>query len=395
MSLVGVAGLLLGLLALSWGMVVRDNRKLGLFVAIIVAHAITSALYYYYVQNSDADTKLYYYDPYGFYSQPFSLGTIFLIYLVQWLKSQIGGSYFDYFLLFQAIGVWGIVLLARILEELTIVLDEPWPPLLTIMVMMPGMYFWTSAISKDGPLFFACALALWATMALSRRWAWMGVAVVLMMLFRPHVALLSMIAFALALVAGRGVATSVRVMLVGLSAVAVIALAGTVQASLRIDLSSVGSIASYVDNQSAVAANASGTGGGIVTLPLPVKLFSLLYRPFFFDAGGIFGLVASVQNIFMVYATFLLIREFRVWRAMFRESLPIRFATLFLAGMVLMLSVMYYNVGLGLRQREMFTPALYLIFCSVYIVKRGQRAVAARDSRLVPDPGNVPDLRRN
>lgn len=394
MSLVGVAGLLMGMLALFWGMVVRNNRKLGLFAAIIVGHAITAVLYYYYVQANDADTKLYYYDPYDFYSQPFSLGTIFLIHLVQWLKSQIGGTYLDYFLLFQAIGVWGIALLVRTLEELTIVLDEPWPPLLTILIMMPGMFFWTSAIGKDAPLFFACTLAVWATMALSRRWAWLAVAVVVMLLFRPHVALVAMISVALALVAGRGVSMASRVLLVGISIIAVIALAGTVQASLRIDLSSVSSIASYVEDQTAVFANASGTGGELVTLPLPLKLVSLLYRPFFFDSGGIFGLIASLQNIFMVYATFLLIREFPAWRAMFRESLPIRFATIFLMAMILMLSVMYYNVGLGLRQREMFTPALYLIFCAVYIVTRSQRAVAARANRLLPDPGSAPDLRR-
>lgn len=391
MSMVGVAGLLLGMLALFWGMVERTNRKLGLFFAIIVVHAVTAVLYYYYVQDSDADTKLYYYDPYEFFDQPFSLGTMFLIHLVQWLKSQIGGTYLDYFLLFQAIGVWGIALLVRTLEELTIVLEEPWPPLLTIMVMMPGMFFWTSAIGKDAPLFFACTLALWAIMALARRWPWLAVAVVVMLLFRPHVALVAMISVALALVAGRGVATSTRVLLVLMSIIAVIALAGTVQASLRIDLSSVSSIASYVEDQTSVAGTASGDEGRLASLSFPAKLISLLYRPFFVDSVSIFGLVASIQNIFMIYASFVLIRHFAVWRAMFAASLPVRFATVFLFAMVLMLTVMYYNVGLGLRQREMFTPALYLIFAAVYIVSRRQRA-AEEESRRSGDATYIRDL---
>ena len=116
-------------------------------------------------------------------------------------------------------------------------------------------------------------------------------------------------------------------------------------------------------------------------MELLIKLVSLLYRPFFVDAGGVFGLVASIQNIFMLYATYILLAEWRTWRAMFRQSLPVRFATCFFAAMVLMLVVMYYNVGLGLRQREMFTPALYLLFAAVYLVRNARFAQEQAGSR--------------
>jgi uncharacterized protein (DUF486 family) len=115
----------------------------------------------------------------------------------------------------------------------------------------------------------------------------------------------------------------------------------------------------------------------------PAKLFSLLYRPFFFDAGGIFGLVASFQNLFMVFATYVLVRELGTWRRMFRASLGIRFATAYLLGMILLLTVMYYNVGLGLRQREMFTPALFVIFGALYSHQRLRRqSLATRPGAL-------------
>jgi hypothetical protein len=262
------------------------------------------------------------------------------------------------------------------LEELTIALKRPWPPLLTVLAMTPGMFFWTSAIGKDAPLFFGCSLAIWSAMALARRWVWFGFAVVVMLLFRPHVALVAVLSLSLALVTGRGVSLTVRIMMIATSGIAAFALVGTVLDSLRIDLSSVGSIASYVEDRTSVAANAAGAGGELVSLPLPIKVLSLLYRPFFFDAGGIFGLVASIQNVFMIYASYQLARNLRLWAEMFRESLPIRYATVFLGTMILMLSVMYYNVGLGLRQREMFTPALCLVFGAVYLVQRGQRALA-------------------
>lgn len=134
----------------------------------------------------------------------------------------------------------------------------------------------------------------------------------------------------------------------------------------------------------ATAAAAADGSDQLVSAPFPLKLISLLYRPFFFDSGGFFGLVASVQNVFMLFVTFVLVRNHRIWRAMFRESLPIRFATIFLFALILLLSFMYYNVGLGLRQREMFTPALYLIFAALYLV--------AKDKRQVPDDGAAAGL---
>lgn len=384
MTFVGVAGILLGLLAVRWLAIEQSNRKIGFFLLIAVIHVATTAIYYQYTQSYDADTGLYYFDQPGFYYRRFSLGTVFIIYLVQWLRGVIGGTYLDYFFLFQAFGVWGIALLVRALEELTIVLERPWPPFLTVLMFMPGMYFWTSAIGKDAPLFFACTLAVWSSMAITKRWLWFGIAIVVMVLFRPHIALIAIGSLALAVVAGRGLPLALRGVLVGLSLVSGALLLNTVQASLRVDLSSVGSIAGYLETSTATAAAAADGSDQLVSAPFPLKLISLLYRPFFFDSGGFFGLVASVQNVFMLFVTFVLVRNHRIWRAMFRESLPIRFATIFLFALILLLSFMYYNVGLGLRQREMFTPALYLIFAALYLV--------AKDKRQVPDDGAAAGL---
>jgi hypothetical protein len=340
-----------------------------LLLLVYVLHLGTTLAYYWYVQSADADTKLYYFDPYGFYGKHFSLGTMFLIYAVQWLKELIGGSYLDYFMLFQLFGLAGIVLLIRTLEELTIALKWNWPAVFTVMIFMPGIYFWTSAIGKDAPLFLASALTVWSMMQFSRRWIWFGLALLLMLLFRPHIALVAAAALAMALVLGRGISPAIRVGAIGFALICVIFVGRTVQASLQIDLSSVGSIASYVETQTSVASTAAGNEE-LVSMSYPAKLASLLFRPLFFDASGLFGMVASVQNLFMLFAAFVLVREARVWRQMFVASLAIRYATIYLFGMILLLTLMYYNVGLGLRQREMFTPALFVVFGALFCHRR-------------------------
>ena len=374
MTFVGFAGIVLGLLAALWMSSSYTNRKIGFFALIASMHVVTAVIYYQYVQTNDADTKLYYFDPYGFYFLDFSLGTTFVVYFVQWMRVLMGGSYLDYFLLFQAFGLWGIALLIRTLEELAEVLGQHWPPIFTIMMFMPGMYFWTSAIGKDAPLFLACAMVLWSTMAISRRWVWFGLAIAIMVLFRLHVALVAVAALALTLMTGRGISPTLRALLIVAIIPVLYVLVGTIQSSLKLDLASVGSVANYVELQTTTFATAAGDAEGLVTRAFPVRLISLLYLPIFIGVGGLFGFVASFQNVFMLYVSSVLVRESRSWRAMFRQSFPVRFATIFLIAMIAMLTVMYYNIGLGLRQREMFTPALYLVFGAVYLVRSARRA---------------------
>ncbi len=386
MTFVGFLGIALSFLAFAWFSTRKDNSRLALFLIITLLHIVSAYIYYVFVQTSDADTKLYYYDVYGFYEDGFGLGTLAVVFATQWLKEAIGGTYLDYFFLYQALGVWGLALVMRTIEEASSALDTELTPAMLTLMFLPGMYFWTSAIGKDAPLFFACALAIWSSFNISRRWFWFAFALGIMVLVRAHVGLLTVASLALALVAGRGVPTIARILLVAAAAVSGVFLFGTLQAELRVDLSSVGSIATFVEQQTEAATR--GVDDSLANASFPVKLFSLLYRPLFIDAGGLFGLIASVQNTLMIVFTIFLLRNFRIWKELFGGSLAIRFATIQMAALFFMLAFMYYNVGLGLRQREMATPALLIIVSTIWLVVRLRRQAsnpaASRFGKAVP-----------
>jgi hypothetical protein len=374
MTFVGFLGIIFSFVAFFWFSARKDNSRLALFLVITILHVVSAYVYYVFVQTTDADTKLYFYDVYGFYDDGFGLGTLAVVFVTQWLKGAIGGTYLDYFFLYQMLGVWGLALVMRTMEEAAAALDTELQPAMLVLMFLPGMYFWTSAIGKDAPLFLACALAIWSSFRISSRWFWFGVALAIMTLIRAHVALLTMGSFALALVAGQGVPTAARILLGGAAAVSAFFMFGRLQAELNVDLSSVGSIATFVEQQTEAATR--GVDNTLANASFPMKLFSLLYRPLFFDAGGLFGLVASVQNALMIVFTVFLARNIKLWVELFRGSLAIRFATIQAIALFLMLAFMYYNVGLGLRQREMATPALLIIICTVWLVARLRRQAA-------------------
>jgi hypothetical protein len=368
MTFVGVAGILLGFLAFAWFSAKKDNSRLALFLVMAILHIGAAYFYYLFVQNNDADTKLYYYDVYDFYEDGFGLGTMFVVYLTQSMRELFGGTYLDYFLLYQILGIWGLALLMRTMDEAAFALGTELLPAAIALLFLPGMYFWTAAIGKDAPLFFACVLSVWSCFRISSRWPWFAVAIIIMVLFRAHVALLTVLSLALALVAGRGVPTAARILLVSAALVGSVYLFATLQAALRVDISSIGSIANFVETQTATATQ--GVDDTLANAPFLFKLFSLLYRPLFVDADSIFGLIASFQNLLMLGVTIFLARNFRLLMELFRGSLAVRFATIHFAALYFMMAYMYYNVGLGLRQREMATPALLVVVTIVLLVRQ-------------------------
>ncbi len=373
MTPVGALGILLSLVAFLWFSSAKDNKRLGLFVLLLVFHLAASVLYYFFVQSNDADTKLYYFDDYRFYYRDFETGTVAVVWITQFLKRLLGGSYLDFFLIFQTFGFWGLILVYRTLEDCSNILRLELKPLVVGLMFLPGMYFWTSAIGKDPPMFLACALAVWATFGISKRWAWFGLAIAIMVLIRPHVALVTTAALAFAVLLGRGVPLTTRIVLLTLAVAGGVSMAGSLMQTLKVDVTSISSVAAFVENQTGLATQ--DTDASLAQSAFPVKLFSLLYRPLFVDTNGIFGLVASLQNLAMIFITWKLVSKLGTWFSLFRASLPVRFATFHFAGLIFMLAFAYYNVGLGLRQREMATPALVVIFALVYLVSNRRKAL--------------------
>ena len=152
MTFVGISGLLISLVAVMFAFPNRSSDRYALALLLLVFHVGASVVYYLYVQSHDADTKFYYFDALGMAHGPGAFGTVFAVQLVQTMRAWFGGSYFDYFLVFQSVGLVGIVILSRSLAEVHAALQLPETRSATWILFLPSLHFWTSAIGKDAPL---------------------------------------------------------------------------------------------------------------------------------------------------------------------------------------------------------------------------------------------------
>jgi hypothetical protein len=374
-SAVGLIGILLCLVAFPLFPPARSSRGFLLFFMLLALHVAASVVYHEYALSASADSALYYFDRSGLRRSEVQLGTIFTIKFVQYAKAEIGGTYLDYFLIFQAFGFWGLLFLQRCLEHAAEYLGYGVIRAPYWLLFLPGLHFWPGAIGKDAPLFLAISLALWAAIHLSNRAIWFAAAVFIMLLFRPHIALLATAAFAGAIFFGRlsGPVTKVLLVTVALAALGIVA--GTVQESLTVDVSNPASVGAYLERQQQNTKMIPGAADFQNSFVL-MRLVSLLFRPLFFDARGAFGLITSLENLVYIFVIGFMILRWRDGVRLFRVELVFRFAFFFALAVMMLLTITYYNVGLGLRQKTMIMPALLTFFTGQWTLRRARLRAA-------------------
>jgi hypothetical protein len=122
------------------------------------------------------------------------------------------------------------------------------------------------------------------------------------------------------------------------------------------------------------------------TASFPMRLLSLLFRPFFVDARNMLGIVASVENLFILLMFFYFLFRWREVIDLYRKVFFIRFSAVLTLSLILLLAIVNYNVGLGLRERTMFLPPLLSIFVAVWAFRQRMK-LAQQPGRVAPAPG--------
>jgi hypothetical protein len=371
-SILGLIGIILGFFAIPVAFTQATRLKVAYMTMIYLIHVAACVVYFKRAEEGAADSALYYYDLYQNYQDGFGLGTQGMIYVVQYVREMVGGTYLDFYLLFQAIGFLGLTILLRILEEVHDELRIPYAPYFYALIALPSLHFWSSALGKDSPMLLATSLALWASMRLPNRAKALVGALLLMLFIRPHIALVATAALSLAVIVGRGIPIYLRIVLFFVSVAGTGLAATTLQSTYAIDITSSESIGQQFERrdnvlQSDEAGNTAVTGG------FPVRLLSLLFRPLFFDADELFALLASFENLVVLAIMLLLLVRWRSAFQLFRSVFFARFALIYALALTIFLTLGYWNVGLGLRQKWTMLMPMYLILLVAVLAVRQAR----------------------
>jgi hypothetical protein len=383
--IVSLTGLVVSFFAYLIAFPDRERRRFDIYLALLVLHLLMTVAYWLYHFEAAMDAFGYYRDPYGFYQMnPFASGTYFIVHVVQTIKGLFGGSFLDHFLFFQCFGMIGFALLIRSFNEVAESLGVEVPLFLYFLLFLPGPHFWSVAIGKDGPVFMAVALAAWASMNIQKRYLWFGVAILVMAAIRPHVAAIAMGAACLSFLIARGVSPAVRVLMVPVGLVGLIVTLGRAEQMLGISLSSAESMSDFVQYQQGLNTD-FGSSNNLANLSFPLKVISLLFRPLFFDTRGMMGLVASVENSILLFIFGYIVYHWRDVLRLIGRVYYVTFCAIFSSALIVALSLVNYNLGLGQRQKMMVMPAILLIYATVYLYRKYLASVAGNLPQEAPE----------
>lgn len=376
LSLFGV--FLLGIVALfpicRW---LAVPQKIGL--SLYLWHSLFCIAYIWYSLNNPADSIKYYIDSLHFASVPMP-GSRSVVFFNSFFSQLLGMSYGGCFFVFNIIGTIGLIaFFSALLEALKN--KARWVRQSAIIVaFLPGFSFWTTAIGKDGIAFCSVGLICWAVASPYRRSYAILIGILLMTAVRPHMAAIQIVTLALALSLTGKISLPYKIISFAILIPASISISVFAVGYIGLEEFSTDSAIAYMEERQGY--NTTGDSSvDIASSSVPMRMFMYVFRPLFFDASGIFGLIVSMENLIALGIIFAFLKGF-LKRSSSLSNFQILFFTLYVIFSWLVLSNTTANLGIAIRQKTMFTP-MFLLLALSYLPRIRTNAFAYDRARSI------------
>ena len=233
-------------------------------------------------------------------------------------------------------------------------------PIFPIIFFLPNLHFWSCNVGKDTLSFFAIGIFAYAIINLKKRFLLIVLSLMVLFLVRAHIALFLLLGYALAYLSARTLQLYQKVFISIIMIAGAIVVLPKVLEITQIDNLSVDSYEQFATTKSSNLSRArTGSSIDISSYPLPIKVFSFLFRPTIIDVDSAISLVAAAENVLLLILFVKAIKKNII--VTFRKSpLVIKGLLIFLILGSLTFSAILGNLGIMIRMRNMFLPGLLI-----------------------------------
>lgn len=341
---------------------------------LLFYHLFFSLVFTYYILNFGGDSWGYWKftmeqvvirDP--TWTKYFGVSTTFILW-INYLPSQVLGlSYITGNILYGFLGFVGIrylfVMTSKYFPTNMNILNIPVFP---AVFYLPNMHFWSAGVGKDALCFWGIAWFLFAVQNYKERW-WQGIIALFFVYYaRPHMGLAMLGGATMAIILGSEIQRQYKFALFFLTMAGTIYFSDQTLLFLGMEDFSFQSIELLSESQIGFLNRGKvGSGVDLASYSFPFRLFTFLYRPLFFDAHNIISFVSSFENIFYLYFSFFLIRNFSI--EAFRDAPVFLKAAIFMfVPVTFAFANSLSNLGITMRMKNM--TLIYLILFIFYLV---------------------------
>lgn len=295
-------------------------------------------------------------------------GTDFVLFL-NYPFIKLGCPFWFGFLLYGMIGFLGILMMIKWVE-LTIGNEVKVRNVnvLYLFFFMPNLHFWTANIGKESLMFFSIASILYALASNKFKSISFIAAALLLLLIRPHVALMLVSAIVVVMIFDPKFNLKKRVAILLTSFGTITLLFYMVLQLSKIKYFDWNRIM-YFNEYSVLSFRHSGSYVPMLNHNYFYRIFSFNFRPLFYDVKSFLGIIASIENILTLMVCLLGLFCIVKFRNKIHYYTWIKIAFGFSIIASLLYIQRYANLGIFMRTKIMFQPFLIIAFLSC--IKQG------------------------
>ncbi len=369
------------------------NRKL--LNKLFYYHMFFGAVYYVYAFFHPSDSHKYFHWPQNeskSWIDFFGTETTFVNFISYPFINGLGFSYEMMMILYAWFGFVGFVYAYLFFKE-NIALEVKvfkHVDLLTLILFLPNMHFWTASLGKGAIIFLGLMLFAYSIKEPKKRIAGLLLGSFLIFYIRPHVFLLLTIGGLGGFLMGKDSVSWKKKGLICLTLIAgLFIIQDKILAVVHLNNSTdlLGDFIKFASKRSNDLNNA-GSGVNMAGYSLPEKFFTFWFRPLFFDSPSILGIIVSAENL--VYLL-LFLKIVKIDFLKFLKNAPINVRmslVLFLITSFAMTFVMS-NLGIIIRQKSM---VMYFLFFVIYYYLAYEKTVSIKLNLKTSSQSNLAKL---
>lgn len=254
------------------------------------------------------------------------------------------------------------------------------------IVFLPSVSFWSSSIGKDGMSFLSVCIYAWVFMDFAKRKYMLILAILFMVLVRPHVGVLMLLSILLYILSSSRLNILAKSTLLIVGVFASYFLMSGVLEMVSGDGGRFSDISNIIDRQQTLNAD-GGSSIDISQMSLPMQMFTYLFRPMLFEGISLLQILVGFENLFLLFlAVEFLMKLVRL--RISRRDLNVPQLTYGVFVWIL-LAMTTANLGIAVRQKWMIAPPLLVMITCVAVRRRVKNSHAISFEGRVRNQGLI------
>lgn len=342
----------------------------GVLNKLFLFHIAIAGVFSFYVASNGGDAIHYWEAPLDYpLSDIFDLvkkrSATGMLYLINYFPAKVLElSFFTGNIIYACFGFLGFIYIFKIIkvffhsEAILSQITLFKIPIFPWIWFLPNFHFWSSGIGKDTILFVVIAMFIYGLTNIKKHLFLLVVAMIFAITIRPHILLFLFVAFGIGFILDGRLKGYQKVVLFFIFLIGFASIFNFVLQFIQLESLESSAISEYASSKSS-SLNKVKTGSGIDIsgYPFPLKVFTFLYRPLFFDINGVLAILASFENlILLVFSGSILFKK--PFLAFKKADYLLKGSIVFFLIGSLAFSLILGNLGIMLRQKNMLMPWL-------------------------------------